>query len=49
MKTMKSQAVSIEFNGQDIEEFDATQRALLGLFLAFQYQLKFQGLTMPSF
>ena len=31
---------SIELNGVSIEEFDATQRSLMGLFLAFQYPVE---------
>tara|TARA_B100000674_G_C37976854_1_gene979801 strand:+ start:5143 stop:5895 length:753 start_codon:yes stop_codon:yes gene_type:complete len=40
---------NIEFNGQDIEEFDATQRALLGLFLAFQYPVEIPGVNNAEF
>jgi len=40
---------NIEFNGQDIEEFDATQRALLGLFLAFQYPIEIPGVNNAEF
>jgi Fe-S cluster assembly ATP-binding protein len=40
---------NIEFNGQDIAEYDATQRALLGLFLAFQYPVEIPGVNNAEF
>lgn len=40
---------NIEFNGQDIEAFDATQRALVGLFLAFQYPVEIPGVNNAEF
>jgi Fe-S cluster assembly ATP-binding protein len=35
----------ILFNGEDITEFDADERAHLGLFLAFQYPVEVPGIT----
>ena len=32
---------SIQLNGEDISEMDPEERAAAGLFLAFQYRLKF--------
>ena len=40
---------SIELNGQSIEEFDATQRSLMGLFLAFQYPVEIPGVNNAEF
>jgi Fe-S cluster assembly ATP-binding protein len=36
-------------DGQDIIEMDATERALAGLFLAFQYPLAIPGVTVANF
>ncbi|MGC6368045.1 MAG: Fe-S cluster assembly ATPase SufC [Candidatus Marinamargulisbacteria bacterium] len=40
---------SIELNGVSIEEFDATQRSLMGLFLAFQYPVEIPGVNNAEF
>ena len=36
-------------DGQDMTEMDATERALAGLFLAFQYPLAIPGVTVANF
>lgn len=38
----------ILFDGESILDLEVDERARLGLFLAMQYQLKFQGLRMLS-
>ncbi len=40
---------SIEFDGNNIEDLDATQRALSGLFLAFQYPVEIPGVNNAEF
>ena len=40
---------SIEFEGQSIDELDATQRALSGIFLAFQYPVEIAGVNNAEF
>ena len=40
---------SIELNGQPIDEYDATQRALSGVFLAFQYPVEIPGVNNSEF
>ncbi|RAP24087.1 Fe-S cluster assembly ATPase SufC [Candidatus Marinamargulisbacteria bacterium SCGC AG-343-K17] len=40
---------TITFNGTDIDELDATQRALSGLFLAFQYPVEIPGVNNAEF
>lgn len=39
----------ITFMGQDITEMDPEERAVLGLFLAFQYPLEIPGVTTTTF
>jgi Fe-S cluster assembly ATP-binding protein len=40
---------SIELNGQDIREWDATERARAGIFLAFQRPMAIPGVKMADF
>ena len=40
---------SIDFEGQSIDELDATQRALSGIFLAFQYPVEIAGVNNAEF
>lgn len=40
---------SIEFEGQDIIELEAEERAHLGLFLSFQYPVEIPGVSMVNF
>jgi len=40
---------SARINGEDLIEMDATERALAGLFLAFQYPLAIPGVTVANF
>ena len=40
---------SITLNGEDILEMDATQRALSGIFLAFQYPVEIPGVNNAEF
>ena len=42
-------AGSIEFNGVDLLELDATERAIAGLFLAFQYPVEIPGVSNMNF
>jgi len=39
----------ILFNGEDITELEADERAQKGLFLSFQYPSEIQGVTIPNF
>jgi Fe-S cluster assembly ATP-binding protein len=39
----------IQLNGQSILEWDATQRALMGIFLAFQYPIEIPGVPNDEF
>src|SRR3990167_7440383 len=39
----------ILFNGQDITQMKADERAKLGLFLCFQYPMEVQGVQMANF
>ncbi len=40
---------SITFNGQDLLELEPNERAVAGLFLAFQYPVEIPGVTMTNF
>mgnify|MGYP000931609398 FL=1 len=40
---------TITFDGQDIAELEADQRAALGIFLAFQYPVEIPGVPMTTF
>ncbi len=40
---------TVEFDGQDIAELEADQRAALGIFLAFQYPVEIPGVPMTTF
>lgn len=40
---------TIEFEGQDISELEAEERAHLGLFLSFQYPVEIPGVSMVNF
>ncbi len=40
---------SIEFEGEDIEELSAEERAHKGIFLSFQYPVEIQGVTVTNF
>ncbi|MBL6723201.1 MAG: Fe-S cluster assembly ATPase SufC [Candidatus Margulisbacteria bacterium] len=40
---------NIRFNGEDISDYDATKRSLLGLFLAFQYPVEIPGVNNAEF
>jgi Fe-S cluster assembly ATP-binding protein len=40
---------TITFNGQDLSELDTTERANLGLFLAFQHPIEIPGITLGNF
>ncbi|MGA0241736.1 MAG: Fe-S cluster assembly ATPase SufC, partial [Candidatus Marinamargulisbacteria bacterium] len=40
---------SILLNGEDIAEYDATKRSLMGLFLAFQYPVEIPGVNNAEF
>ncbi len=40
---------SIHLNGQDVLDMDATQRALSGIFLAFQYPVEIPGVNNAEF
>ena len=42
-------AGSIEFNGIDLLELDATERAIAGIFLAFQYPVEIPGVSNMNF
>ena len=42
-------AGSIEFNGVDLLELDATERAIAGVFLAFQYPVEIPGVSNMNF
>ena len=42
-------AGSIEFNGVDLLELDATERAIAGIFLAFQYPVEIPGVSNMNF
>ena len=39
----------ILFNGKDIKDLEANERAKLGLFLSFQYPYEVSGVTMSNF
>ena len=40
---------SISFDGEDLEELDAEQRAHKGIFLSFQYPVEIPGVTVTNF
>lgn len=40
---------TVTFDGQDLIELEADERAKLGLFLAFQYPIAIPGVTMANF
>ena len=42
-------AGSVNFDGQDLLEMDATERARSGLFLAFQYPVEIPGVSNINF
>tara|TARA_Y100000766_G_scaffold137202_1_gene118108 strand:- start:337 stop:1083 length:747 start_codon:yes stop_codon:yes gene_type:complete len=40
---------TIKYKGQDITEFDSSERGKLGMFLAFQYPQEFPGVSVLNF
>lgn len=40
---------SIEFNGEDLNDLDAEERAHKGIFLSFQYPVEIPGVTVTNF
>ncbi len=40
---------SVTFNGQDLLELEPNERAVAGIFLAFQYPVEIPGVTMTNF
>jgi len=40
---------TVSFNGVDISELDPDERALMGIFLAFQYPVELPGVSMSNF
>ncbi|WP_242084008.1 Fe-S cluster assembly ATPase SufC [Aestuariivivens sediminis] len=40
---------SIQFNGEDIEELDAEERAHKGVFMSFQYPVEIPGVSVTNF
>ena len=45
----KATSGTVTFDGQDLIELEADERAKLGLFLAFQYPIAIPGVTMANF